>query len=109
MSGRGDISEELGPYVDRHEAEAIDRLGERLIKERGTLSRGERVRLREHLATLAASGSTIRDAATTTDAAPIPQLAPRRLGLAVGGTIGSGLLLLGVAAVGLAGAGPLAF
>jgi hypothetical protein len=104
------ISGELGPYVDRHEAEAIDRVADRLITERGTLSPRRRIALRKHLASLAASGSITPDAATVADAPAVPEVGgPRRLGLAVAGTVVPGLLLLAVAAVGLAGAGPLAF
>ena len=93
MSPEGHISRELQPYVDRHEAELVDRLGERLIEERAVPPPRFRAQLHARLAALAATPGA---------------MGPRRLGLVVAANIGAGLGLLGVAALGLAGVGPLA-
>jgi hypothetical protein len=93
VSPRGRVSRELQPYVDRHEAELIDRVGERLVDERAVPHPRFRAELRARLAALAATPG---------------EMGPRRLGLAVVANVGAGLVLLGVAALGLAGAGPLA-
>jgi hypothetical protein len=91
VSGRGGISDELRPYVDRGEAEAIDRIGERLEAERPNPRAGFRAELKARLASAPASWR------------------PQRLRLAVAAYLGSGLLLLAVAALGVGGAGPLAY
>lgn len=89
----GGISDELRPYVDRGEADAVDRLGERLVTERPVPRPAFRAELRARL-----SRRTPEQ----------PAWQPRRLRGLVTAYVGSGLLLLGVAAIGLAGAGPLA-
>ena len=94
MSQPGGISDELRPYVDRSQAEAIDEVGRRLESERPVPRAGFRAELRAHLAEHGRRPATWR---------------PRRLGLAIAGYAGSGLVLLVVAAVGLAGAGPLGY
>jgi hypothetical protein len=91
MSERDRISRELRPYVDRGEAEGIDRVGERLQVERPVPRAGFRAELR---ARLAAAPALWR---------------PRRLRLTVAAYLASGLVLLAVAALGLAGAGLLAY
>jgi hypothetical protein len=91
MSDGDGISNELRPYVDRGESEAIDRIGERLEAERPLPRAGFRAQLQSRLATARAPWR------------------PQRLGLAVAAYLGSGLALLGVAAIGLAGAGPLGY
>lgn len=88
----GGLSDELRPYVDHWEAEAIDRLGERLQAERQLPRPAFRSELRARLGELQHSRPW----------------RPRRLKLAVAGYVCSGLLLLAVAAIGLAGAGPFA-
>ncbi len=91
---RGGVSDELRPYVDRHESEAINRLGERLKRERPVTPVGFRSQLRERLAS-AQVGPPTRE--------------PKRLPLLVAACLASGLLLLGAAAIGLAGVGPLGY
>jgi hypothetical protein len=91
---RQGISDELRPYVDRSQAEAIDRIGERLLAERPAPRAAFRAALRAHLAELA-GGRRVA-------------WRPRRLRALVGAYAGSGVVLLAIAAVGLAGAGPLA-
>ena len=91
MSDGDRIFHELRPYVDRSEAEALDRIGERLEAERPLPRAGFRAELQSSLAT-----------------ARTPWR-PRRLGLAVAAYMGSGLMLLAVAAIGLSGAGPLGY
>lgn len=85
------ISRELRPYVDSGEAEAIDRIGQRLEAERPLPRPGFRSALQLRLANRREPWR------------------PRRLGLAVAGYLGSGFALLAVAAVGLAGTGPLGY
>ena len=91
MSERGGISHELRPYVDRGEAEAVDRIGDRLEAERPVPRAGFRAELKARLASAPTSWR------------------PRRLRLAVAAYAGSGFLLLAVAALGLAGSGPLGY
>jgi hypothetical protein len=91
MIDRGGISRELRPYVDRGEADAIDRIGERLQDERPVPRAGFRAELRARL-----------------NAAPA-SWRPQSLRLAIAGYLTCGLLLLAVAALGLAGAGPLGY
>jgi hypothetical protein len=90
MSERGGISHELRPYVDRGEADVIDRIGDRLQAERPVPRAAFRAVLRKRLASAPASWR------------------PRRLRLTVAAYLASGLVLLVVAALGLAGTGPLA-
>jgi len=91
--GPGGISDELRPYVDRDEVEGIDRLGERLRAERPFPRAPFRAELRAHL----------RDRAGSR-----PAWRPRHLRRLAAAYAGSGLALLAIAAIGLAGAGPLA-
>ena len=91
MNHRPGISEELRPYVDRGEAEAFNRLGERLEAERPVPRAAFRAELKGLLASKRA------------------RWRPRRLGVAVASYVGSGVLVLGVAALGLTGAGPLGY
>jgi hypothetical protein len=94
INPRKRISDELRPYVDLSEAEAIDRTGERLFSERPVPRAAFRAELRAHLGEeLGSARSAWR---------------PRRLRVLVSAYAGSGLVLLLVAAIGLAGAGPLA-
>jgi hypothetical protein len=90
----GGISDELRPYVDRDEAAGIDRLGERLLTERPFPRAAFRAELRARL----------RERASAR-----PAWRPRHLRRLVAAYVGSGLLLLVIAAIGLAGAGPLAY
>ncbi|MDP9244981.1 MAG: hypothetical protein M3O77_07840 [Chloroflexota bacterium] len=90
---RGGISDELRPYVDRAEADEIDRVAQRL-SERPIPAAPFRARLRAQLAERAIEPAGWR---------------PRRLGLLVTAYAGSGLALLAVAAIGLAGTGPLGY
>lgn len=92
-TSKGGISDELRPYVDRHEAEAIDRVGERLLSERQRPRPAFRAELRAQLSAKAPAREQWR---------------PKRLRVLVAAYLGSGLTLLAVAAVGLSGAGPLA-
>jgi hypothetical protein len=87
----GGISRELRPYVDRGEAEPIDRIGQRLQNERPVPGAGFRATLGARLALAPTSWR------------------PRRLRLTVAAYLASGLLLLALAALGLADAGPLAY
>lgn len=91
---RGGVSDELRPYVDRHESDAIDRLGERLNRERPLAPAAFRSELRRRLASSPVGPATWH---------------PRRLRLLVAACLASGLLLLGAAAIGLAGGGPLGY
>ena len=100
MSERSDrISDELQPYVDETEADRLDRIAERLIDERAAPSAAFRAELR---ATLESEAERAPRAA-----APPPQPLAR-LRVTVAAYACGGLLLLAVAALGLAGAGPLA-
>lgn len=49
MSEQHDYSRELGPFVDRPEAEAVNDLGQRLAEDRPLPSPGFRVELRSRL------------------------------------------------------------
>jgi hypothetical protein len=89
MNGERGISDELRPYVDSGEIEGIDRVGERLDAERPIPRAAFRAELQGRLASM-----------------PSPWR-PQRLGLAVAAYAGSGFLLMALAAIGLAGAGPL--
>jgi hypothetical protein len=92
--GKGGFSEELRPYVDRSEAEAINQIGERLLDAKPVPRAEFRTELQAHL------GGMRRE--------PVAWR-PRRLGRLVAAYTGSGFLLLLVAALGLAGAGPLGY
>jgi hypothetical protein len=91
----GRFSEELRPYVDRSEADEINRTGERLLDAKPV----PRTEFRTELHAQLSSGLRQRPVARQ----------PRRLGQLVAAYAGSGFLLLLVAALGLAGAGPLAY
>ena len=88
---QGGLSDELRPYVDRHEAEEIDRLGEHLLAERPRPRPAFRAELRARLSAKAPAREQWR---------------PKRLGVLVASYLGSGFALLAVAALGLTGAGP---
>jgi hypothetical protein len=88
------ISDELRPYVDRSETDAIDQIGERLLAERPAPRAAFRAALHARLVELAGSRPTA--------------WRPRRLRALVAAYAGSGVALLAVAAIGLAGVGPLA-
>jgi hypothetical protein len=85
------LSEELGIDLDREEAEAIDALGERLA-ERPMPSAQFRADLNAHLHALTREAWRPRR--------------PWRLATAY---VASGMALLAIAAIGLAGAGPLGY
>jgi hypothetical protein len=89
----GGISEELRPYVDRGEASGINEIGERLSEARPVPRAGFRSELAVHLRQLDEQG---------------PAWRPAHLGRLVAAYAGSGLILLLVTAIGLAGAGPFA-
>jgi hypothetical protein len=89
----GGVSDELRPYVDRSEAESIDQVAARLERERPRPRPAFRSELRARLDRRASERPVWR---------------PRRLRVLVGAYLGSGLLLMGIAAIGLAGVGPLA-
>jgi hypothetical protein len=88
----GGLSDELRPYVDSPEADAIDRIGERLATARPVPRPAFRSELHAHLGDLSERRPR----------------RPRRLKLAAAAYIGSGLLLLAIPASGVAGAGPFA-
>ena len=88
------ISGELRPYVDRAEAAEIDRTGQRLRDERPVPRAAFRSELRGHLARLGADR---------------PSWRPRHLGRLVAAYAGSGVALMAIAAIGLAGVGPLGY
>jgi len=93
MSEPPRFSQELRPYVDRHEAEAVDRVADRLRAERPAPRSKFRSELRAVL-----SESYLRTSPRRR----------RRLGRLVAAYAGSGLFLLCLAALGVAGVGPLA-
>ena len=87
------ISSELRPYVDKSGVEPIDKLGERLTESRPIPRAGFRAELKAHLTELEQrQGLSWR---------------PRNLRAAIAAYAGSGLSLLGIAALGASGAGPL--
>jgi len=90
----GGISDELQPYVDAADAEAINRVGDRLNQERPLPTAALRTELRAHL-------SEARIAR--------PAWQPKRLRPLVAAYLGSGVALLAIAAIGLSGAGPLGY
>lgn len=89
------ISDELRPYVDDPERDAIDELGERLIRERPIPRAGFRAELRAHLHEVEAKR-------------PI-KWRPKRLRLLAVSYAGSGAFLLVIATLGVAGTGPLGY
>jgi hypothetical protein len=91
---RAQISEELRPYVDAHETRGINALGEWLLEAKPVPRAGFRAELNAHL--------------REQTQAP-PAWRPQRLGRLVAAYAGSGVLLMVVAAIGLAGAGPLGY
>lgn len=91
------ISHELRPYVDDGEAEALDRLAARLFEtDPAPPSAAFRSSLKAHLVEL--ESRRIGDV----------RRRPRRLRVAVASYVGSGLGLLGIAALAAVGSGPLA-
>jgi hypothetical protein len=89
------ISDELRPYVDDPERDAIDELSERLLRERPVPRAGFRAELRAQIG--------------AKEAKRAPSWRPKRLGLAIAAYASSGFVLLAAAALGLAGAGPLGY
>src|SRR5687768_16139553 len=87
----GGISDELRPYVNRHESEQVNRVGEWLVSRRPVPSGGFRAELHARLSALVEQERVWR---------------PRRLGLVATAYAGCGLALMAVAAIGLTGAGP---
>lgn len=85
------ISEELRPYVDSADQEAFDHIGQRLTDERPIPHPAFRGELQARLQNARRPWR------------------PERLRLAVLSYACSGFLLIGVAALGLTGAGPLAY
>jgi hypothetical protein len=92
--GGGGFSEELRPYVDKSEAEGIDQTAERLLDAKPVPRTEFRTTLYAHLSDVRQKPVAWR---------------PRRLGRLVAAYAGSGFVLLLVAALGLAGTGPLAY
>jgi hypothetical protein len=92
--GSGGISEELRPYVDRSEAAEINRAGKRLLDAKPQPSVAFRTRLYTRLSSAREEGLAWR---------------PQRLGRLVLAYAGSGALLMTLAAIGLAGVGPLGY
>ena len=88
----GGISDELRPYVDRGEAEGIDRVGEVLERGRAVPAAGFRAELRARLIELSSAPRTWR---------------PGNLRAAVAAYCTSGFVLLAIAALGAGGVGPL--
>lgn len=88
------VSDELGPYVDRVDCEGIDRMAERLWGSRPYPRDGFRTELGRSL--------------TENEASARPW-SGRRLRIAVAAYGAGGLALLGIAAIGVGGAGPLGF
>jgi len=94
MNDPFDAPSELGHQLDADEIDAIDRIADRLNRERPRPTAHFRSQLRARLTEPSASAGGWR---------------PQRLGFTVAAYLASGFLLLGVAALGLADAGPLAF
>ena len=87
------ISSELRPYVDKTDAGSIDELADRLTESRPIPRAGFRAELKAHLTELEQrQGLSWR---------------PRNLRAAIAASAGSGLSLLGIAALGVGGVGPL--
>jgi hypothetical protein len=93
MTQSDDISADLEPGIDPHEAEALARVANRLTDERPVPRPAFRGALWRHLSTGAESSPVRR---------------PQRVGSLIAAFAGSGFLLLAIAAMGLAGAGPFA-
>ena len=93
MTPEDRISSELRRFVDRSEAESIDRVGKYLLARRPEPSPRFHADLQARLTALVNSGA----------------LGPRRLGLSVTAYVVTGILLIGLAAIAaLGGGGPLA-
>ena len=88
------VSEELRPYVTRSDAEMIDATADELQGARAVPRPAFRAELRARLAELDQKGSF--------------GWRPRNLKATVGGFAVSGIALMVVAAIGVAGSGPLA-
>ena len=92
---RPDVAAELRPYVDRVDVDAVNAVAERLIEARGIPRAGFRAELNARLADLESKGGR--------------GWRPRHVGAAIAAFIGAGLALLAIAALGVAGAGPLGY
>ena len=92
MTRPDDITPDLEPGIEPDEAEALARVALRLTDERPVPRPGFRGALWRHLSADARRAGS----------------RPRRLGSVIAAFSGSGFLLLAIAAVGLAGAGPFA-
>ncbi len=92
-AARFGIWAELRPYVDRGEMAEIDALGDHLEADKPIPRAGFRAQLRARLIELR-------------DSAPIR---PARFKVMVGAYGAAGILMLAVAALGIAGSGPLAY
>ena len=89
------IFDELRPHADETERQELEEIAERLAADRPVPRPGFRAELRAHLHALESSRR--------------PEWRPQRLRLMIGAYAGSGLALLVVAALGVAGAGPLGY
>ncbi len=90
MTPEGRISGELRPFVDSSEAVSVDRVGAHLLEQRPEPSLRFRAELHARLTALINTGA----------------MGPKRLRLSVAAYVGTGTLLLGVAAwAGLSGSG----
>lgn len=89
----GGVADELRPYVNRGESEHLNRIGEWLQSRHPNPSAGFRAELHARLSALVEQDKGWR---------------PRRLRLVATAYAGCGLGLMAVAAIGLAGTGPLA-
>lgn len=90
---RNEIRREVAADAHATQQHALERVARRLTDERPTPRAAFRGELRRYLAALSP---------------PLPAWRPARLRLQVAAYLGAGALLLGVAAIGLAGIGPLA-
>lgn len=93
MSERHEIRHELEPGVERLQVRALERVAHRLEDERPVPRAAFRGDLRRHLEVLGPAATRWR---------------PARLRLQVATYVASGVALLAVAGLGLAGAGPFA-
>ena len=93
MSERSRFSEELGPYLDADEVEEVDAVAE-LFAERPLPPPALRARIKEQLSRMAAQPRGWQ---------------PRRPALWAWGYVASGTVVLAVAAIGVAGVGPLGY
>ena len=89
------IFDELRPHADEPERQELNELADRLIADRPVPRPGFRAELKAHLHELERTRR--------------PEWRPQRLRLMIGAYAGSGLVLLVVAALGVAGTGPLGY